>query len=477
MSKAENKGMDPVPVQIERFKTNLKGRRLSLEDPLFAITARFLRSGIRFSEEDKQQFMTLLCETFSLTNEQLLKALFLTGKPQSKLNGLSHDLEAKETHLFSLLPPGFFQDYTLYNAQTEVPMSYNVFCSLVLVGAALGRRAWFEMGPFRLYPPQGIGLMGPSGVKKTTAGDIALMVLVSAGLCAVYSEKITPEALVEAMNQLGTQGLIYAPEAAVLMGKQKYNEGLIPLVTRLMDCPSYISTGTISRGVTELREVACSVIFCSTPDWFSKNVPEDVFGGGFIPRFMLVHQPYSLREIAIPKVNSLTALVDFGKYLQTLKTQVKGEMKFTPLAQLAFESWYSQNKIESRRVSYEASKAYFQRKPNHIIRTALALHIASCATNQICEECLERTIQLLAWNEAWLPSLYQELFRSPHGADQAFVLEQVQGEGGVISHTMLMRRVQHKMSSAQLQTVLTSLREAQQVEEVSNSLLRAWRTI
>lgn len=469
--------MDPIPVQLEKFKASLQGKRLTPEDPLFGATVKFLRSGIHFSDENKREFSKLVCESFSVDEEFLTRALVGEVSWSSRKKQHSTLQAEKELELLPLIPKGWFSDYIDYASNTEVPTAYNVFCALVLVGLALGRRAWFEMGPFRLYPPQGIGLLGPSGAKKTTAGDIALAVLTSCNLCPVYSEKLTPEALVEAMSTLGTQGLIYAPEAAVLMGKQKYNEGLIPLVTRLMDCPSHITTGTISRGTTGLKDVAASVIFCSTVDWFSKNIPEDAFGGGFIPRFHLVYQLYSTRIVPLPNHTSFNVVVEFGKFLLHLRQNFSGQISFSPIAEKLFIQWYDSNKELARHPPHPAAEKYLQRKPNHLIRTALGLHVASCQTKEICEPCLEKSIALLSWNEFWLPSFYEELFRSPHGVDQLFVVDQIEAAGGVISHTNLMRKVQYRMSSGQLRMVLTSLREAKQVEEVSNSLQHAWRLV
>jgi hypothetical protein len=472
-----SKALDPIPIQLDKFRTALVGKKLSQSDPLFGVTMKFLRSGLRFDEETKREFSALIQSTFSIDEETLTRELAGEIKWASRKKQHSLLQDEKEKELFTLIPPGWIQEYIDYAGDTEVPTAFNVFCSLVLIGLTLGRRAWFEMGPFRLYPPQGIGLMGPSGVKKTTAGDIALAVLTSSNLCPVYSEKITPEALIEAMVTNGTQGLIYAPEAAVLMGKQKYNEGLIPLVTRLMDCPSQMSTGTISRSTSSLKDVAASVIFCSTVDWFQKNVPEDAFGGGFIPRFHLVYQLYSTREIALPKQTPFGAVLEFGKFLIHLRKTFSGQITFSPCAEKLFVEWYAINKISARHPPHVAAEKYLQRKPNHLIRTALGLHVASCQTKEICERCLQRAIDLLLWNEFWLPSFYEELFRTPHGVDQVFILDQIEASGGVISHSALMRKVQYRMSSGQLRMILTSLREAKQVEELSNSLHHAWRLV
>lgn len=469
--------MDSIPVQLDKFKAALQGKQLSVEDPLFGATLKFLKSGIHFNDETKREFSSLVQQTFSIDEEVLTRQLIgVSGRISRKKTHNALQAE-KESELFSLVPKGWLLDYVSYSSNTEVPPIFNVYCGLVLIGLTLGRQSWFEMGPFRLYPPQGIGLLGPSAVKKTTAGDIALAVVSESNLCTIYAEKVTPEALVDAMSAIGSQGIIYAPEAAVLMGKQKYNEGLIPLITRLMDCPSHVPTGTISRGTQSLRDVAASVIFCSTVDWFQKNVPEDAFGGGFIPRFQLIYQSYSDKRVALPKSVAPGAIAAFGSELLKIREMFHGAFTFSSVSETLFRKWYDSNKEWAMNPPHPAAEKYIHRKPNHLIRTALALHLINCYTKEICEACLQRAIDLLAWNEFWLPSFYEELFRSPHGQDQIFILDQIESAGGVISHSALMRKVQFRMSSGQLRMILTSLKEAKQVEEVSNSLQHAWRLV
>ena len=196
-----------------------------------------------------------------------------------------------------------------------------------------------------------------------------------------------------------------------------------------------------------------------------------------MPRFILVEQLYSSKVIAIPKVTSFAPIIEFGKFLHQLKVEVKGELTLTGAAEALYVKWYAENKVVARHPPHPAAASYFQRKPIHLLRTAGNLHIATCQTKKVCEECLQRAIRLLSWNEEWLPFLYEELFRTPHGVDQQFVLSLIRAEGGVISNSKLMRKVQYKMSSGQLKQVLGSLREAKQVEEVTNSLQGAWKLI
>lgn len=463
-----------VESQINKFLLLLREKSLPRDHPALGAVIKFSKSGTKFSDEDKLALTKAICDCFSFTEEELVHHLVGGNNHKEQISVARDELIRKESELLNMLPkPSWLYDYVFYGSCSESPLAYSVFAGLVLIGATIGRRLWFDMGIFKVYPPMGVIILGPSGVKKTTAADIGVRILNDMSICSIYAEKITPEALVMAFAD-NAQGLIYAPEASVLMGKQKYNEGLIPLITRLMDCPNSITPTTIARGVTTIKDVACSVLVCSTTDWFIRNTPEDTFRGGFIPRFLLVHQTVSPRDIAIPEPPN--TLEDISKTLPLLR-KLEGMMFFCPPARTLFLEWYSLNKVKASSASHALIEGYLLRKPVHIIRLAMSVHASTHDSLEICESCLKLAFDLLEWNESFLPSLLIELFKTPQGLEQTFVFDQIKEAGGVISHTMLVRKTQHKLSVSQMRSALSTLKESKHVEEVKDSLQHSWRIL
>src|SRR5258707_966526 len=295
--------MPSTSEQLATFKEFLKGRLINREHPLFSYAINWVRSypgGL--TERDKTELRGIICATFGLSVEEWLTAVASNGNVVEIDKGdTNYDARKVEKSLRRLVPPGGFYDrYCTFTERSEAPLAYHLFCALVAIGATMGRRVWFDMGIYQLFPNLSVIVLGPSGIKKTSAANISLGILQFIDQVKVYSEKLTPEQLVESMKETA-QGLVYAPEMAVFLGRQRYMEGIIPLLTRLMDCPTVWSSETIGRGKSTLHDVAISSLMCSTPDWFISNMPEDIFGGGFIARNIMVVQWDSPRDEDIPR--------------------------------------------------------------------------------------------------------------------------------------------------------------------------------
>src|SRR5205814_1310533 len=116
-------------------------------------------------------------------------------------------------------------DYIEYTRQTEPPTVFHFFAGLIAVGSSLARNVFFDMGPYQIFPNPCIVIIAPSGkCRKTSACNMAVSLYRAVG-GNVLADKLTPEALISAFqDRSSATGLIYAPELAVFLGKQKYQE-------------------------------------------------------------------------------------------------------------------------------------------------------------------------------------------------------------------------------------------------------------
>jgi hypothetical protein len=414
-----------------------------------------------FGEKEKSEVRRLICETFGLSAEDLLIAIG-DGIEVEKVLGL--DPRLVESELRDLIPKGgFFDRYAEYTEHSEAPLAFHLFCALVAVGVTVNRRCWFNMGYYKLYPNLSIIILGPSGIKKTSAANIAIGMLQALELSKIYSEKLTPEQLVESMKE-HAQGLVYAPELSVFLGKQRYMEGTVPLLTRLLDCPDVWSSETIGRGKTTLHDVAISTLMCSTPAWFIDNTPEDMVTGGFVPRNILVVQEDSPRVERIPRPGN-PKLKETLTYELSRIHEVQGELRLDQQTDRAHEIWYSRHKEQAKHVEHELLSTYYQRKPDHVLRVAFCLHLAEHLDLTVCLECFTRAVEILNWTERFLPGLIRTMFKtaSGHGAD--VVLQAIRTGGGVIDHSELLRRLQHRYNGPEVKGIIASLKDSGMIDE------------
>lgn len=449
------------------FKLLLKGKKYPRGGEQFDEVVKWLRSFPKSLKTfEREQVRVLVCESFDLTQEALDG--YVVGASETQVRSTESDRREAirlESELERILPQsGLLRQYIDYTSRSEAPLAYHVFSFLCAVGSVLNRRIWFDMGYYRLYPTLGIIILGPSGIKKTSAANIAVDILQKLGLVKIYSEKLTPEALIDAMKGENAVGLIYAPEMAVFLNKQQYNEGLVQLITRFMDCPDMWESGTIGRGKSVIRNIAISSIMCSTPDWFVSSTPSDSFGGGFVARNLLVVQQTSARCEPIPDPGNVGLRDAIGDRLAALHT-LEGEIKFDARAYARYSDWYrGQHQDEIRHPAHELLATYHNRKPDHLKRIAICLHMAEHESFELCASCFEMAIELLDWTEQFLPTLLQHMFRSQAGESHDLVLRAIRAKQPM-RHSTLVRLMSHRMNAAELKTVLLSLKEAHIIVE------------
>lgn len=473
--------------QFDTFKLLLRDKRgLDVKSRIFGAVVTWLKMPLEMPAENREEIKNLVCLSFNIGEDELRQSILTAADPVpveaptpevarivERLSAPYIDLteiaRRQEEELWKILPSkGFIRDYADYTRNSEAPLAYHVFCSIAGLAATVNRRVFFDMGNFKLFLPFGILILGPSGIKKTSAADIIIGIINEMQLTPVYAEKLTPEALIDAMKGGNATGLVYAPEMTVLISRQRYMESIIPLLTRFMDSPDIWKSGTIMRGKATLTDVAITCVMCSTMDWFVKNTPESIFGGGFIARNVMVLQEASARMIALPKPSDPKLREKLIIELAEMH-ECQGEITLSDATYATHLEWYENDK-RTRLVEHEILETYYQRKPQHLLRIAICLHLATCKDMVVCLNCWERALKLLTWTEKFLPALAGKMFKTAWGEDQEIVIRKLRGSGGTIQHSDLVRKMQYKMPAAATRNIINSLKESGIVKETRNSV-------
>lgn len=453
--------------QLETLKFLLSGAKHKRGSEAFEATIDWVKhfpQSLKMFE--REHIRKLVCESFSISQEELDEEIVGATNGEARHdNPTSVVAQRLELELEQLIPrDGFLRRYVDYTAHSEAPLAYHVFCALCAVGAVVNRRIWFNMGYYKLYPTLGIILLGPSGIKKTSAANIAVDLLQQVGLVKIYSEKLTPEALIESMTGADAVGLIYAPEMTVFLNKQKYNEGLVQIITRFMDCPDLWKSETIGRGERVIRNVAISSLMCSTLDWFIRSTPEDSFGGGFIARNLLIVQEASARcePIPIPGDERLRgSLSNDMSHFHSLE----GEATLDRIAHARYIDWYRTEHQEMiKKPEHDMLSTYYNRKPDHVKRIAICLHVMEHRELCVCYECFDLALRLVNWSEQFLPKMLEQMFKKQVGEDADMILRHIRNSGK-LTHSDLMRKVSYRMSAAEVKANILSLKESRLVQE------------
>lgn len=445
----------PLSTQVELLLTHLRNRGPAIkDDPSKEMILNWVREIPPSSRTE--EMLKLLKEKFDMKEKELEEKIAVT---------------TKKTDFEELVPSsGWLRDYIEFTRQTEPPTVFHFFAGLVAIGTALRRNVYVRKGHYSVFPNLCVVIVAPSGkCRKTSACNIARDLLQAAGV-SVISDKATPESLVEAFRgQDSACALLYAPELAVFLGKQKYQEGMVPMLTSLFDAPKEWSSLTIGRGELKLTNVALSFLGASTLDWIQTAIPREAFGGGFMSRLLFVIQEDTPRSFPIPPPPNEDLRRKLFRGLISL-TKARGEISMfqgNPTTLKWYEDWY--NKKRDSGHDERQFAGYSERKPDHLIRLAINLVASEFAGGtrtdlQIGVEHLERALRILDWLELWMPATFEAFTQSAVGEDHERMKRQLKNHGGSLEHSKWLRLNSNKMDARLFRERVDTMRQARLID-------------
>ena len=313
------------------------------------------------------------------------------------------DLRLPEEEMYP--KTGWIGRYLNYSQGNEVPMAYHFWTAVAVLGAAAKRNYFLDMGVYRVYPNQYILLLGPSGLKKSTALSVGQDLIVRLNrkleergvaaheLIKVMPNKMGPETFLKEMKSAPLSGgkgmawtdsvaVILSSELSVMIGKQVFHSDMfIEILTDLYDCPEVWRAGTITRGNEVFHNIAVSLLGCSTPDWAMDSVSNKMFSGGFFGRLVLCWREFSDKEFPYPQFLDPVAAEELADHLADIANVRKVRtFNFTAEAREWYEEFYHTNHERMVLEQEEELRGYLSRKHNHVFSTAMALALSEGTT-------------------------------------------------------------------------------------------------
>lgn len=222
--------------------------------------------------------------------------------------------------------PDFLDALTNVVSGSTIPLPFRRWAAISAVAGALGRRAWYDAGAFKLRPNLFIGLIGGPGSGKSVSltvpfGEVYSRIGTPAGskpgdeaynLTAqgygidrplyLISDRITPEKLTVDMcdserlvHSLSTPNEQFYESSVTLITSEfgafmtRDNANLQMLMTDMWDAKATFSYRTKNAGVFSVRGPCLNWLFCATPDQFIENLPENAKSQGLLSRIIPVY--------------------------------------------------------------------------------------------------------------------------------------------------------------------------------------------
>ncbi len=413
---------------------------------------------------------------FSINERDLARAL----RKQTKVQPIIDD--------FAEMVPktGWLSDYIEYTKGSEPPTVFHFFTALTMLGACLKRQLKIPRGVLDpIWPNMVVFLVGPSGkVKKTTAGNIGFYNLaMRTGRLKIISEKITPEGLVDQLADGDkADGLLYMGEIASSLTKAKYMDTMIPLLTRLWDCPSVYSSGAATKATRTLYDVALSCLGCTTEIWLIKSVPTEAMSGGFTARIIQVYQGGTSRRF--PNPPPVDTVLEESLIERLGDTEfIQGDVSLTEQADKVYIDRYYE--LSDTVPEDEQLAPFHARVPQHTLRIAMLLRVAENNMRDRTDKDpirielshFEQADTIMRWVLKYLPKVYTPLGTTATGEETRRILQLLDAAGGRITRPRLVRLMQSRMTAKQLDERLNSLIEAEDIKPTSDGLWAGYERI
>lgn len=264
---------------------------------------------------------------------------------------------------------GFIRDFVYYGRRIETPTKFACWTAVFVISSVLKRDTYLEWFPRRMYPNFFVFLVGPPRVcGKGTIMEVGEKLLDDyhshfedpelreLKRTNLLRSRATPEALSLVLApeesyayidkkvyrvDRGSQLALIIPELSTFLGKQKYNEGKIDLLTHLYDCKDKDDELTIGRKKTEFKNVYVTLLGGTTKDHLENSLPEQTFGGGFMSRVVIAYESKPTRcypQTGKPKGSP--DLDDLSYRLAWIAENARGGYTFSEEAQKAHIKWY-----------------------------------------------------------------------------------------------------------------------------------------
>lgn len=315
----------------------------------------------------------------------------------------------------------FLHRYIKYNEGNECPVKFHLWGGLAVLSVAAGRRFYFDLDYFRIYPNLYVCLVGPQGSRKTVARDIAMDTLRNAIPDVVVSASCeTRQGIVKFMSEpeqvrtfknANNEVIEYRPYAAFISELMNFVSidpiGMVNFLTDIYDREVY--DYRIKNEQYFLERPYFVLFACTTPEWLVQSLKSSVICGGFSRRVIYVVGDEDKR-IPFPFVTpemakSMQVCVDWLKLLQ----HKSGEFKMDDQAKKFYADWYVNVKLPTD----PFLRGWVRSKHIQLIKICMLAVLAENLDNYIIEERhLRWGVEVLKEVEAGLPTIVQHLGRS-----------------------------------------------------------------
>jgi len=331
----------------------------------------------------------------------------------------------------------FFQSYQKYTNETEPPKNFHVWTGIGAISAMLGRKCYIPQGFFTVHPNLYIVLVGPAGVKKSSAMNIGKQLLRSIDDFPLAPSSTTREALLKNLQDNSVeythagrtasyhQSSAFVTELQEFIGGKHINSGMIGIMTALWDEPTFEYV-TANKDPIIINSPYFTLLGCCTKDWITTKLKGDVISDGFARRCIFVLEdkrsdfcPWPTMTAA--KTDAFTTMTREAARIN----EITGKFRFTNAARELWDKLYREIQSE-----VDEKDAYVQNyySTKHILMLKVCMCLCAASGNHMIVDAklLQLVHELFLHTEQNLLDVFAGLGRNELAVYHQQILEFIQ---------------------------------------------------
>lgn len=343
----------------------------------------------------------------------------------------------------------FLQAYHIYSSGNEAPDAFHQWGAYAVLAACCGPNLWKDMGTIgNIQPNLYIMFVGPPGIKKSTAKDIARR-LVGKIHTPKHPLPMAPassskEAFVEFMaghkdkqgNRVPspclmtykwndkprtyTKAAIFSDEFVNLVQVGGDPLAWIQLLTEIYNPQPAFDAATVSRGSVNLPYPYITLLGCMTPELTRSLINENALSGGFSRRTLYIFANKNSKPVPEPIITpeqqeAEQVLIEQGRRIQSLV----GKFEFSQLGKKLYNEWYAENFHELESSTSAAQQNFLQSKSVQVIKVAMLSRLSHSDELVLDEEDMTLAIALVTEAQQHIDTVFAGVGRNPQAATMA----------------------------------------------------------
>ncbi len=335
----------------------------------------------------------------------------------------------------------FLTDYSEYSSGNEAPPEFHLWSGLCTLAACCGPNLWMDMGGAgNIQPNLYVLLVGPPGIKKSTAKDISRDLLrkinTNKHKIPLAPDSSSKEAFVDFLSRKDspckmvfdhaggaryyTKCCLWSDEFVNLVSVGGDPMAWIQILTEIyLPRPSY-KAATIARGHVEMPYPYVNLLGCMTTDITKALINDGSLSGGFSRRTIYIYSNKDGDPVPIPvftaeQERARERCVNRGREIQHLS----GAFQFSPAGEAAYRKAYISNHHAKQEAPSAALVNFMQSYGNFLIKIAMLLQLSESDELVIGEDKILHAKALVDSAQSHVSMIFAGVGKNPHAATMA----------------------------------------------------------